>query len=368
MLDRDRYEKLRVPEIEGRYLPPEGLEAFARAYLSVVDDYRVWGYSVENRPVYSVCLGNGPIKILMWSQMHGNESTTTKALLDLIRTIKAKALPSLEAFTFLLLPILNPDGARAYTRHNANQVDLNRDARRLSQPESRVLREAYDSFAPDFCFNLHDQRTIFSAGEAPKAATLSFLAPAADETRDFPANRKMAAQIIAAISKPIRKHIGVGRYDDTYNPDCVGDAFQEAGTPTMLFEAGHYPGDYQREQTRFFVYQAMLNALEAIRLESFTKVPLHRYMEIPANQPLFLDVLIRNAHLLNPKYPSGWETGIQYSEVLEGGRIHFRPQIKEEGALQGFYGHKSLDAARPGDLRQLKSSPELLQLFLSDPT
>ena len=46
----------------------------------------------------------------------------------------------LKACTLYIIPILNPDGAKAYTRLNANEVDLNRDAQDLSQPESKVLR------------------------------------------------------------------------------------------------------------------------------------------------------------------------------------------------------------------------------------
>jgi murein tripeptide amidase MpaA len=46
--------------------------------------------------------------------------------------------------------MLNPDGAKSYTRVNANEVDLNRDSQNLTQPESRVLRTAFDLFQPDF--------------------------------------------------------------------------------------------------------------------------------------------------------------------------------------------------------------------------
>ena len=41
----------------------------------------VIGHSVLNQPIYAHCLGKGPKKVLLWSQMHGNESTTTRALL-----------------------------------------------------------------------------------------------------------------------------------------------------------------------------------------------------------------------------------------------------------------------------------------------
>jgi len=107
----------------------------------------------------------------MWSQMHGNESTTTKAVIDLLNYLKHDSVNALEIAnqcTLKIIPILNPDGARDYTRVNANQIDLNRDAQDLTQPESRILKEEYDYFRPDFCFNLHDQRTIFNVGKTNK--------------------------------------------------------------------------------------------------------------------------------------------------------------------------------------------------------
>ena len=343
-------------------MPPETLQAFLtdRLPASAID---ILGYSVEKRPVFGVRLGSGPIKVLMWSQMHGNESTTTRAVLDLISSHTQNAFEERDAFEFFLIPMLNPDGARAYTRKNANSVDLNRDARLQSQPESVILRSVYSEFAPHFCFNLHDQRTIFSAGDAPQPATLSFRAPAADKTKGFKGNRITAARLIAELSRPLRREIGIGRYDDTFNPDCVGDSFQSAGTPTLLFEAGHYPGDYQREETRYYVYQALQNALKAIHSGSYKKVTVEEYLEIPENRSRFLDVVIRNAHHLNKMYPRGTGVGLQYAEVLEQGRIHFRPDIARKGDLEGYYGHASWDAARPEHLRYLEASVELIQLI-----
>ena len=141
------------------------------------------GQSVLNNPIYGLKIGNGKKRILMWSQMHGNESTTTKALFDLFNTFldtHSEFNYILEACTLYIIPILNPDGALAYTRINANGVDLNRDAQNLTQPESTVLRNIFEIFKPHFCYNLHGQRTIFSAGTTNNSATVSFLAPAQD--------------------------------------------------------------------------------------------------------------------------------------------------------------------------------------------
>ena len=47
------------------------------------------GNSVQSRPIHQVKIGSGKTKILMWSQMHGNESTTTKGLFDFFNFLKS---------------------------------------------------------------------------------------------------------------------------------------------------------------------------------------------------------------------------------------------------------------------------------------
>ena len=356
------YKQIKANEVTGRYVPPGPITDFLKKFLTE-QEYLELGLSVEKRPVYGVRLGSGPVRVLMWSQMHGNESTTTRALLDLIKSLKAGLFSFPQAFTLMLIPQLNPDGAHAYTRMNARGIDLNRDARDLSQPESRILSKAFADFEPQFCFNLHDQRTLFSAGMAERPATLSFLAPASSADKGYSPNREAAARLIGHISRSLQEEIGIGRYDDTFNPDCVGDTFQAAGTPTVLVEAGHFPGDYGREQTRYYVYQALCNALQALYTGDFQRISLQAYEGIPENEKRFFDILVRNAHLLGAAYPEGSSLGIRYEEVLEGGRIHFRPRVEEIGALRGFYGHLHLDAGLPEHHRELKSNAELAALF-----
>ena len=43
------------------------------------------------RPIYGLKLGEGSHKVLAWSQMHGNETTTTKACLDLVEYLQETA-------------------------------------------------------------------------------------------------------------------------------------------------------------------------------------------------------------------------------------------------------------------------------------
>ena len=141
------------------------------------------GKSIQNRSIYMVKTGTGPVKVLLWSQMHGDEPTATIALLDIFNFLRQKdALDPirqkiLSNTTLYFIPMLNPDGAQVYQRRNAIDIDLNRDALRLQSPEARLLKSIRDSLDADFGFNLHDQSIYYTAGVSDKPATLSFLAP-----------------------------------------------------------------------------------------------------------------------------------------------------------------------------------------------
>lgn len=293
------------------------------------------GNSVKGTPIVLYQKGKGTKKILMWSQMHGNESTTTKALFDMLNSLENSDI--LQEVSIYFIPMLNPDGAEAYTRVNANEVDLNRDAFELSQPESRCLRKAYDFVQPDFCFNLHDQRTIFSAGKTNKPATVSFLAPSFNEARDVNDVRKKAMEIISVMNAMLQKLIPnqVGRFDDSFNISCTGDTYTFLGTPTILFESGFYQGDYNREYTRKFIALSMMEALSYIAKNDVTGDVYASYFEIPENDKLFFDVLLRDDF-----YENTCDVGILFKENLKNETILFEPYIAEIGNLKNYYGHK----------------------------
>ena len=307
-------------------------------------NFKVLGYSVKNQPIYNLIYGNGPIKILLWSQMHGNESTTTKALFDCINVFEAREEPVnliLKSCTLNIIPILNPDGAQSYTRYNANGVDLNRDAQQLSQPESKILRQLFDEISPNFCFNLHGQRTIFGAGNTGNSAILSFLAPSQDQLKTLTLNRKMAMAIIVGVHTLLQKEIPnkVGRYDDEFNLNCVGDTFQNLGVPTLLYEAGHYPKDYNREESRRLIFLSILKALGLIS-NGLDTLEYKQYFNIPQNEKCFYDIIIRNAKI--DTYNR--DIGIQYYENLVNNTIEFIPKIERITKLNNYFGHKELNA------------------------
>ncbi|NNK11566.1 MAG: peptidase M14 [Flavobacteriaceae bacterium] len=362
------YEQIKVDAVSGRHVHRDHLLPLLTKIKSRFDLLQV-GSSVQHIPIEKVTLGKGPIKILMWSQMHGNESTTTKAVLDMLNAFYRgfdRSEEILERITLHILPMLNPDGALAYTRENANKVDLNRDAKNLSQAESLVLRQEYERCSPDFCFNLHDQRTIYSAGPFPRPATLSFLSPSANPMRDLTPSRLAAMKLISTMNKDLQKFIPnqVGRYDDAFNPNCVGDAFQMSGTPTLLVEAGHYQGDYEREQTRKYVFKALWTALNAIAFEEYQAESESDYCNIPENEKQFFDVLILNAQDLVGEKQAPFSAGILFEEVLTSAGVQFRPYIEKQGELSGFFGHNTYDCSEANDLENLRNNQEISHLFL----
>nr|WP_298332017.1 DUF2817 domain-containing protein [uncultured Christiangramia sp.] len=339
------YDSAKFRKVAGRYFHNNHLEDFMSTHSGKLE-FQTIGASVENKNIYGLQIGSGSKKVLMWSQMHGNESTTTKAVLDFLNSIVVDAdnpynKSLLERTTLYIIPILNPDGAAYYTRVNANAIDLNRDMQDLSQPESRLLMKVYREFQPDFCLNLHDQRTIFSAGETNLPAILSFLTPSSDIDRSITVARKNSMSLIAGMVKDLKDELGesIGRYDDGFNLNCAGDTFQSFETPTILFEAGHYPEDYNRDVTRKFVFKALRSCLDQIMND--TLVDYHQYFKIPENAKCFRDVILRNVNIEGGKK----DILIQFKETLVYDRIRFVPVIEDIQEASVLYGHREIDAA-----------------------
>lgn len=333
-------------KISGRYITNTDVTPLLEQLPKHLFKVDVIGDSVLGDSIYKVLVGNGDKKVFMWSQMHGNESTTTKALFDLFNLLASDspiAKTVIDSCTICVVPLLNPDGAKAYTRINANAIDLNRDAKDLSQPESILLRTLFNEFNPNYCFNLHGQRTIFGVGDMDVSASVSFLAPSQDKECSVTDNRKVAMSIIAAMNSDLQQDIpnGVGLYDDAFNDNCVGDTFQSLNVPTILFEAGHYPGDYNREETRFLIFKSLLTALRVISEEQIDVVDYSDYFKIPNNKKSFFDIIVKNVCL--EKEGSVLDLAFQYKEVINGSKVDFIPVLSKIDGLENYRAHKTIE-------------------------
>lgn len=344
------FDKNKEHLLKGRYITLDHcLPILDKLSFSPWVSIRIEGSSVFNRPIHSVSIGTGCIKIFLWSQMHGNESTTTKATYDLMNFLVSNddfAIQCRFRYQFLIVPMLNPDGANLFTRENANHIDLNRDFLDLSQPESKLLMSLFEQFNPDFCFNMHDQRSIFGVGCPLKPATISFLAPAFNHSRDMNPVRLRAVGVINAMVETLLNYIPnqIGRFDDQYNRNCVGDTFQSMDVPTILVEAGHYPGDYDREQTRFFVFISLISALGVIYENDIVSNDLGVYLKIPQNNPLFYDFVYRNVKIYYDNSFLITNFAAQYIEEVNNNRFQRIAKIVAIGALEKHVGHVEFDA------------------------
>jgi hypothetical protein len=342
------FNQYKEESISGRYITLDSIEPLLQK-LNTNKQLKIIGKSVLGKSIYSYQIGEGETKIFLWSQMHGNESTTTKALFDFLNVLTggsdlAKEL--LAHFTFCSIPMLNPDGATLYTRENANKIDLNRDSQDLSQPESKVLRAVFESFKPDYCFNLHDQRTIFGVNDTGKPATLSFLAPSYNEGREINESRLKAINLIAAMNDVLQCYLPnqIGRFDDSFNINCIGDTFQYLGVPTLLFEAGHFENDYAREETRKFVFMALISSFTILSENVIVDNGINKYLNIPQNKVVFYDLMYKNIKINYDGIEKITNFAAQYKEELFENQIYFNAYISQIGELENHFGHYVYDA------------------------
>ena len=348
-----------------RYFPPEAL-LNALKKKGLMERLVVEGYSNEKRPIYSLELGQGTHKVLAWSQMHGNETTTTKALLDLLdylmHSVEGKEL--LQQLQLKLIFQLSPDGALNYTRLNGVGVDLNRDATIQSQPEMQTLIKVYKAFSPSLCLNLHGQRTIFAAGKTNTPAALSFLAPAADPERSITPARKIAMKLIAAMAEEHETSTtwGIGRYDDSFNINCTGDYFTAQGVPTILFEAGHYPDDYARKKTRNLVTKSIIDCLKNYCTARYDYYTVQDYNAIPENSNHLRDIEFTNVTIVNNSKITKSSLFVQFKEVLKQAAVEFVPEFSgNDCKLSGLVKIKMPSSQENSPIDLTKSAVEIME-------
>src|SRR6056297_577985 len=260
------------------------------------------GKSLEGRSIHCVKWGDGPVKVLMWSQMHGDEPTATMALLDLFQFLKDETFAKdykdkiSSELSIYMVPMLNPDGAERYQRRTAAGVDLNRDALRLEHPSAQILKHLVDSLNPSFGFNLHDQSTYYSAGDSALPATFSFLAPALNYEKHVNDDRTRAMQMIGSLNKFIQQMIPgqVGRYNDAFEPRAFGDNITKWGTAAILIECGGLLNEREKQEIRKMHFGLFLHAFECIADQCYMDYGIHDYETIPENNRGFHDLILKN--------------------------------------------------------------------------
>ncbi len=128
-----------------------GMDGLAAGSSHMPEQFVRFGSSVEGRALYAEYWGppNPEHVVLVVGTVHGNECAPQR----LIRAFRSA--PPSGSYGAWVVPTLNPDGAVAMTRVNANGHDLNKDGARASQPETVALLELTRRLRPDLTVHVH---------------------------------------------------------------------------------------------------------------------------------------------------------------------------------------------------------------------
>ncbi|TCC90299.1 carboxypeptidase [Pedobacter frigiditerrae] len=352
----DNYEIFKEKRLKDRFFKHKDT-AELLAKLPSTFEIKELGKSVNGKNINLISWGKGKTKIMLWSQMHGDETTGTMALFDLFNFLQSddKVVKLLmENCQLFVIPMVNPDGAEVFTRRNIQQIDINRDYLKESTPEAKILKQCRADVNPDFGFNLHDQITLWSVTKTLKPATLSFLAPAIDEELSIDETRKNAMLVIADMFRDLDEHLPqhIGLFDDEFEPRAFGDNFQKAGTSTILIEAGGYQKDFEKQDIRKYYFTSILSGLISIVNKTYEEQDLKSYFSIPKNNKQIFHFLIHNVIL------NGIEVsiGINYDEcpALDGLSTTKTYSIQDIGDLS------FCDAYQTYSAKELKLKGEII--------
>lgn len=315
---------------------------------------RALGTSAEGRTISLLRLGKGTIKVLLWSQMHGDESTATMALLDILNFFKRKpdhivTRSILDTLDLLMIPMLNPDGAERFQRRTAQSIDMNRDALALETPEALILKNAQQTHKPEFGFNLHDQDPRYTVGNTNHVSAIALLAPAYDETRGDNQIRLAAKKIASVFATAVQEFIPghVSKYDDAFEPRAFGDNVQRWGTSTVLVESGGWPGDREKMFIRKLNAVGLMTSLYAIANGTYRQADVAVYEQLPFGTKYLYDIVLRNAKLkASDQVPAvSVDIGINYEEErsAENGHVELIGTIVNIGDLQVYGAFREVD-------------------------
>jgi hypothetical protein len=286
------------------------------------------GRSVEGREIQLVKLGSGPRRVMLWSQMHGDEPSATPALLDLAHELLSSDTPEhrrvLERLTLLLVPMLNPDGAERQARRNAQAVDLNRDALLLATPEGQLLKKLRDTYQPELGFNLHDQNRRTTVGETGVRASIALLAVSGDAALTLTPGRARAKRVCAALARTLEPFApgGIARYDEDWNPRAFGDNITAWGTPVVLIESGAFPAGGSFAELTRLNYVGLLSVLHGLALDDLAGEDVSRYEALARNSDSrFADVVLEGGRVFQAPAPEPYRADLAFDVMAEDAEL-----------------------------------------------
>lgn len=358
----DEFAEIWEKEHTSRILPSNVRHRDLKVYLDELKKIGVnvieVGRSVSSREIYQAEFGKGPLKVFLWSQMHGDEPTATSAVIDLLNILQknrdkdwVKRIES--AMTLRIVPMLNPDGSEQYIRRNMQGLDINRDALNLKSPEAQFLKKLRDDWSPNIGFNLHNQNALTTVGQTNKQAAISFLVVYGDAAKTTSEGHERNKRLTSAMYKAIEGYIPghIGRYGDEFTPTAFGDNFSAWGTPVILIETGALEGSSEMVLVKMN-FIAIASALKSLADGSEKNFNPAVYEQIPNNTSgRLMNFVFRNASIIKPK-KNGNGNGLfdviiaDIGSVAERRRAEFTApnMIRRIGDLSAVTGLNEYDA------------------------
>ena len=126
--------------------------------------YEIIGQSVEGREIFAVRAmaadlpaSDNRLRILLFSQQHGNEQSSKEAALLLMANLANGKHPEwLRNIELWIVPQVNPDASEVNERRNARNLDLNRDHIMLESPEIQALHALFQKVMPHVTIDVHE--------------------------------------------------------------------------------------------------------------------------------------------------------------------------------------------------------------------
>ena len=332
------------------------LQAVAKADPSRIVFERI-GSSTEGRSINMVTMGTGPFRVLVWSQMHGDEPTATAALFDVFDYFQRhRSDPAvqriLSQLTLYVIPMLNPDGAERFQRRNAQGIDINRDALNQQTPEGQALKSIRDRFNPRIGFNLHNQSWTTSVGDPPKPATISLLSVAYDQPRTENEGRRLTKKVCAVIRDAVEPYASgqIGRYDEEFEVRAFGDNLTLWGTPVVLIETGGFPSAEPDPVLVKLNFVGIVSALDALATGNVERADQKRYETLPMNESKLFAVLVKDATVLTGTGVPGFraDIGINVNRRVRTGdgarQMVVQSNVSDLGDLRTYGALRTIDA------------------------
>jgi hypothetical protein len=311
---------------------------------------RELGKTEEGRPIHEVKWGEGPIQVIAWSQMHGDEATATLAMADIFRLLSSseefaqKFKQKLhQKITLHIIPRLNADGVERWQRETALGIDMNRDATKQNSVEAQILSTWADEIKPTFAFNLHDQNRLYSVGNSPEQTHIAFLATTGDEEGTWTPSRLRAGQICQRMLRQIQPIIPgkIAKWTDEYESRAFGDTFSSRGYGLVLLESGGAGWDLEKHSLRKLNACLLLDAFCAIADGSYASESIANYEALPTNERAIVDIKIADAPL-----SATVRADVLFNLVetpMTDGNIHYSWMVENIGDMSPFYGLTEID-------------------------